>query len=102
MRIKKEYIDYKKYCELEKMFTRITKKKNDKNETYVFLSDKVLKIIGFTDKEIKQMHKKAKEVAIMETCDEVQEISAKEIDNIYDELEKGKPLHKIIDDKKSS
>lgn len=24
------------------------------------------------------------------------------IDNIYDELEKGKPLHKIIDDKKSS
>ena len=48
------------------------------------------------------MHKKAKEVAIMETCDEVQEITAKEIDNIYDELEKGKPLHKIIDDKKSS
>lgn len=102
MKIKKEQIDYKKYCELEKMFTRITKMKDNKKETYVLLSDKVLKIIGFTDKEIKQMHKKARVVATMTTCDEVQEISAKDIDNIYDELEKGKPLHKIIDDKKSS
>ena len=96
MKIKKEQIDYKKYCELEKMFTRITKIKDDKKETYVFLSDKVLKTIGFTDKEIEQMHKKARVVATMETCDEIQEISAKDIDDIYDKLEKGKPLHKII------